>query len=150
MQRFLLALLLLFAAEGAALACSCDATRDPQELRRFARDSARDAIALVEVDVVSAYDALWKRGEKLRVRRTLAGRAPASIRVERLNPPEEASCDLQLRRGQRTLLILYPPRAGFVRRLLRGSQHRVSGLCTAKLLVQPVFRAAVIAAIRRR
>ena len=147
MKRLLLALLLLFAAEGAALACSCDATRDPQELRRFARDSARDAIALVEVDVVSAYDPLWKRGEKLRVRRTLAGRAPASIRVERLNPPDEGSCDLQLRRGQRTLLILHPPRA---RRLFWGGQHRISGLCTAKLLVQPVFRAALIEGIRRR
>ena len=147
MKRVLLALLLLFAGEGAALACSCIATRDPQELTRLGRDEARYAIALVEVDVVSAYDPLWKRGEKLRVRRTLAGRAPASIRVERPHPPDEASCDLKLRRGQRTLLILYPPRA---KRLLRGGQHRVSGLCTANMLYQPVFRAALMEGIRRR
>ena len=111
MQRLLLALLLLLAPEGAALACSCIATKDPQELRRLGGDSARDAIALIEVDVLSAYDPVWKRGEKLRVRRTLAGRAPAAIRVERPHPPDEASCDLQLRPGQRTLLILYPPQA---------------------------------------
>ena len=146
MQRLLIALLLIMAGEGAALACSCIATRDPQELRKLARDGARDAIALVEVEVVSAYDPLWKRGEQLRVRRTLAGRAPASVRVERLNLPSDASCDLELRRGQRTLLILYPPRG---RRLWRRSEHRISGLCTANLLHQPVFRSTFVEALRR-
>jgi hypothetical protein len=147
MRRILAALLLFLAAEGAASACSCVATRDPQELRRLAKDGARNALALVEVDVISGYDALRRRGERLRVRRTLAGRVPASIEVERPHPPSSASCALELQKGQRTFLILYPPT---VQRWLGGRRHRVSGLCTANLLSQPVFRAELVEAIGRR
>ena len=53
MRFFLAGLLLVAAAEGAALACSCVAPGTPEESRGFAREAVRNAVAIVEVDVLS-------------------------------------------------------------------------------------------------
>lgn len=147
MRRLLAALLILVAAESAALACSCmRAPRDPAQRQQMARDAAAGAIALVEVELVSAYQAPG-RGERLRVRRTLAGRAPAVFQVERLREPSSASCDVEFSAGSRTLILLYPPR-GPVN--ARGAVYRISASCTSYLLADAPFRAALLREWRRR
>jgi hypothetical protein len=144
-MRLLLAALLLIAAETAAFACSCMRPSSPEEVQRLARDVAQGAIALVEVDVLSAYDRRRSRGEQVRVRRVLAGRAPRSFEVERLNFPSSASCDLAFTRGHRTTLILYPAQ----QRSRTGTpRYRISGLCTSHLMEEPRFQATVRSSIR--
>ncbi len=123
----------------AALACSCLATDDPQQLTSFAADAAKGAIALVEVETLLAYQDSKGAGDRMRVVRTLAGEAQAEFRVERGKFASGASCDLLLDRGQRAVVILYPATPAS-----SGSPvYRISGLCTGVLLDKPVFRDAV-------
>lgn len=146
MYRILLPLLIFFAAEGAALACSCiRPPADPAQQRVHARDAARGALALVEVELVAPFDERLGRGERLRVRRTLAGRAPPVFEVERQNRPSSAACDVEFQRGNRTWLILYAPR-------MRGRivRYRISSTCTGYMLAGAAFRAELAARIRRR
>jgi hypothetical protein len=146
MRRFLIPLLLLVAAEGSALACSCiRPPTDPVQQRVHAREVARGALALVEVELVSAYDARRGRGERLRVRRTLAGRAPAVFEVERTHAPSSASCDMGFERGRRTWVVLYAPR-------MRGRtvRYRISASCTGYMLAGAAFRSELAAQMRRR
>ncbi len=148
MRRFLPGLLLIFAAEGVALACSCvQAPTDPQEARTLGRRIARDAIALVEVELLVPYDGLRNRGEQMRVRRTLAGRAPARFQVERRGPPSSAACDLEFQPGRRALILLFPPQ---LRPAPTMASYRVSTSCTAYLLADPTIRATVAAELDRR
>ncbi|HYI47442.1 MAG TPA: hypothetical protein VEX35_03155 [Allosphingosinicella sp.] len=148
MSRFLLALLLLLGGEGAALACSCMMTpTDPAVRAALAREVARDAIALVEVELVAPYDERRGRGEQLRIRRTLAGGARPSFEVERPYTPSSASCDVEFQRGRRTILVLYPPRTGARPPAIR---YRISSSCSAPMLTNAGFRDAVAAAIRLR
>jgi hypothetical protein len=145
MRRALIALALLAAAETAAIACSCVmAPRDPAERQQLARSVAERAVALVEVEVVSAYDPKRWRGERLRVRRTIAGRAPRLVSVERLSPPSGAACDLVLHAGQRTTVLLYPVGQGGA-----GGSYTLSSSCTSSLLADAPFRAALIQEMRR-
>ena len=75
------------------------------------------------------------RGERLRVRRTLAGRAPAVFEVERHHPPSSASCDVEFQRGARTWVVLYAPQ-------MRGRSDPLPGLrsCTGYMLADAAFR----------
>lgn len=147
MRRLLAFLLILVAAESAALACSCImAPRDPALRQALARDARAGALALVEVELVSPY-AGPGRGERLRVRRTLAGRAPAVFSVERPREPSSAACDLEFQPGQRTLILLYPTRQPVN---ARGPVFRISASCTSYLLNDAAFRAALIREWRRR
>ena len=146
MPRLPLVLLLFLAGESAALACSClPPPTDPAQQRLHAREAARGALALVEVDLVSPYDRRLGRGERLRVRRTLAGRAPALFEVDRHHPPSSASCDVEFRRGARTWVVLYAPR-------MRGRtiRYRVSASCTGYMLADAAFRRELAAQMRRR
>ena len=146
MVRLFLLPFLFLAAESAALACSCIVPpTDPAEIRGHARETARGALALVEVELVSPYDERLGRGERLRVRRTLAGRAPAVFEVERHHPPSSASCDVEFQPGGRTWLVLYAPQ-------MRGrtTRYRVSASCTGYMLAGARFRAELAAQMRRR
>lgn len=147
MKHAVLALLLIAGAETAALACSCVMPpREAAERQRLVREVARDAVALVEVELAEPYDGRTGRGERLRVRRTLAGRAPASVEIERGRAPSGAACDLVFRPGNRVLVLLYPPR-----RPVRspGPRYRVSSSCTTHLLADAAFRAALIGEMGR-
>jgi len=148
MVRFLLALVLFFAAEGAALACSCmRAPDDPRGARTLGRSLVEGGIAIVEVELVAPYDERRGRGEQLRVRRTLAGRAPARFEVARQGRPSSASCDTEFQRGRRTMLLLYPAQGRGARGVPR---HRISASCTSYLLADPNIRAAAVGALGRR
>lgn len=144
MRRFLLPLLLLVTAETGALACSCiRPPTDAGERRAQAREVARGALALVEVELVAPYGN--GGGERLRVRRTLAGRAPAILEVERPRAPSSAACDVEFRRGTRTWVVLYAPRYS-----VRKGVYRVSASCTGYMLAGAAFRAELAAQMRRR
>lgn len=146
MPRLLLLLLLFLAGESAALACSClRPSSDPAQQRVQAREVARGALALVEVELVAPYSERLGRGERLRVRRTLAGRAPAVFEVERHHAPSSASCDVEFQRGARTWVVLYAPQ-------MRGRtvRYRVSASCTGYMLADAAFRSELAAQMRRR
>ena len=135
----------LLSLESAAIACSCLNTDDPAELQRIAANSAEQAVAVVEAEALSAYQS--GTGEQMRVLRTIAGTAPVRFTIERGPSPSSASCDILYSVGQRDTVILYPaerPSAG------SGALpvYRTSGLCTQHLLDKPVFRRALIDAIR--
>ena len=133
----LLAALAIAAAEGVAYACSCLATDDPAQLQAFAADAANGAIAIVDAEALTAFQA--GAGERMAVRKTLAGSAPSEFQVERGPMPSGASCDDLYQVGQRKVVILYPARgaAGAT------AVFRTSGLCTNLLLEKQVFRDAV-------
>ena len=79
--------------------------RHAGRFRAFAREAVRNAVAIVEVDVLSEYSP-GGDGELVRVVRTLWGEAPREVRLARSEFASSASCDLRLARGQRKLLIL--------------------------------------------
>ena len=148
MKLWIAAAAALLSVPTAALACSCLATTDPAELRNLAPESARNAIALVEVETLVPFHESDGAGDRMRVVRTLAGAAAAEFRVERGHLPSSASCDLLFERGQRGTLILYPAAPP----VARGSipTYRISGLCTDHLLDQPAFRDEIIRLIGHR
>lgn len=147
MRHVLAALLLIAGVEAAALACSCiPPPANAAEARAAAREVARRAVAMVEAEVVSGYDRAHGRGEWVRVRRVLGGRAPGAFRVHRMGPPSSAACGLELRQGQRAFLILYPART----RAPGEAQFAVHGLCTDHFARDPALRRLVIAQLRRR
>ncbi len=147
MRRFLAALLMLAAAESAALACSCvQAPRDATQRLAMARDMRAGALALVEVELIAPYDGPG-RGERLRVRRTLAGRAPATFAVERNRQPSSTSCDVEFNSRARTLILLYPPTQPVNS---RGPVYRVSASCTTYMLADAAFRAELLRQWGRR
>ena len=138
MRYWTLAAAALFAAETAAIACSCIATDDPAELRRFAADAAQGAVALVEAEALTSFEAT-RTGERMRVIRTLAGNAPAQFTVERGPTPSSASCDVLYNVGDRALIILYPAEGRSA-----GPVYRTSGLCSVHMLEKPVYRDELI------
>ena len=111
MRHLLLAVLLVAAAETAALACSCMAPGEPEESRAFAREAVRNAVAIAEIEVVSDYRP-GGPGERVRLRRLLWGEAPPEFELQRREFASSASCDLLLDRGQRKVVILSPGRNG--------------------------------------
>lgn len=150
MRRLLIGLAMLFGAEGTALACSCVApSRDPAEIRSMAEDMARSGVALVEVEVLSGYDARRNVGERMRVRRLIAGSAPRTFRVARRGQPQSSMCDNEYRRGERGVMLLVPDRSG---RRRGGGERQFGdrGNCTTYLLQAPGYREALIDAFRRK
>ena len=136
MKFWILAAAACLALPTAALACSCMNTDNPQQLRAFAADAAKDAVALVEVETILAFQDSAGAGDRMRVIRPLAGSVQGEFRVERRAFPSGASCDQIFDKGQRGLVILYPSaRSG-------GGEpiYRISGLCTGLMLERPVFR----------
>lgn len=135
----------IFAVEAAALACSCLAPPDdPVLLRRFAAESAKGAVALVEVEVLTTYRP--GESERLRVTRTLAGSAPAQFRVQRGAFASGASCDVTYTAGDRDLVILYPASASATSGL---PVLPISGLCTQVMFAKPEFREEVARLIKQ-
>lgn len=142
MRYTLIAAAALLMVESAALACSCIATDDPAELQRLGAESAREAVALVEVEALTSFEP-GRGGEQMKVVRTLAGSAPAQFQIERGPHPGSASCDILYEPGQRDIVILYPAdnQSGAT------PVYRTSGLCSQHLLDKPLFRDAVIDAM---
>lgn len=142
MRFSILAVAAAFAIETAALACSCLATDDPEQLQELAAQVAENAVALVEVEALTSFQAT-RTGERMRVHRTIAGKAPPEFIIERRGYPSSASCDVLYEIGQQAVVILYPS--------TESSEtlpvYRTSGLCTVHLLDKPVFRDAVAAGI---
>ena len=119
MRKLLIALALTACAESAVMACSCIAPGPPEESRSFAREVTPGLVAIVEAEALTEYRP-GGAGERVRVRRTLYGKAPRTLRIERREFASSASCDLLLERGQRTVLVL---RRG------TGGAYRMQGLC---------------------
>jgi hypothetical protein len=146
MRAWTIAAILLVAAEGVALACSCIAPGKPEEARATAREVVKEAVAIVEVQVLSGYDERWRKGERVEVRRTLFGRAPATFHVFRYGRPSSAACGLELKKGERRVLILYRPK----RTPWFGSHYAVHNLCSDYLVRQPYLPVTLQEARRRR
>ena len=141
MKHFALTAVLTVAVQTAALACSCIDSNDPAELRSFAAES-KNAVALVEVEVLKGYDPATGQGEIMRVVRIVAGTSPTQFQIPRSGPPFGASCDVEYRAGQRAEVILFPA--------AEPGSYRTSGLCTALLLEKPAFRDELIRLIGAR
>ena len=140
MKSAFLALAALLAVPSAAIACSCIDSDDPAELREFSGDAVRGAVALVELEALTSYEPMQDAGEKVRLVRTIAGKAPETFQLARRRFASGASCDDVLQAGQRKVVLLYP---------VEGSANfHISGLCTNLLLEKPAFRDAVAARIR--
>lgn len=118
----------------AAYACSCVDSEDPVELKQYAVDTAKSALAVVEAEALTAFDQKTAIGETMRVTRILAGDAPPTFRIERGPFPSGASCDVLYEKGEKALVILYAPSAP------ADGTYRTSGLCTSLLLDKPAFR----------
>jgi hypothetical protein len=120
MRKLLLVLALAAGAESAALACSCIVPAPPEQSRAEARHAVQDLVAIVEADVLTAYRP-GSAGEQVRVRRTLFGKAPKTLRIDRGPFASSASCDLLLERGKRKVLLL---RRG------KGGAYQMQSLCS--------------------
>ena len=134
MRTFVYAVLLIAAAESAALACSYIAPGPPEEMRPMARQAVERAVAIVEADVLSEYR-VGGPGERVRVRRVLWGDAPTEFQIARGEFASSASCDLLLTRGERKVLILYPADGGDgLGRRLGPGRFTIQSLCSDFLL----------------
>lgn len=142
MNKWIFAAAALVAAETAAIACSCIATDDPVELRRFGAEAAKDAVALVEAEALTSFEAT-RTGERMRVVRTLAGHAPAQFQIQRGSSPSSASCELLYEVGDRALIILYPVDGA----TSAAPVYRTSGLCSVHMLDKSEFRDSLIRAM---
>ena len=139
MRAAYLTLAALLVLPSAALACSCMDTDDPAQLRELADDAPRGAVALAEVEAITAYDPMNSTGETVRVTRTFAGEVPSNFQIERRQFASGASCDDILQPGQKRVVLLFP---------VEGSaRFRMSSLCTNLLLEKAAFRDAVAARI---
>jgi hypothetical protein len=152
MRKFLAGLLLVVAAEGIALACSCIAPGAPEESRAYAREAVQRALAIVEADVLSEYRP-GGPGERIRVRKVLWGEAPAEFRIARGPFASGASCDLLLGAGQRKMLILYDP-ADAIDRPRTGEPAKgtlsIQSLCSDFLVSEPGHLQITLEEARRR
>ncbi len=147
MRKLMLAILLAAAAETVALACTCiPIPTDAAERQSIASDVATGALALVEVELVRAYDQVSGRGEGLRVVQTIAGTAPTTFEAERARAPSSASCDVEFRSGERVMVLLYPP---YVAGTGAEPRFRLADSCLSPLLSDQAFREALIAAMAR-
>lgn len=142
MKHWLIAAAAVVGIEAAALACSCINTDDPVELRRFAADAATNAVAVVEAEALSSFQATGS-GERMRITRVIAGQAPVHFTIERGRFPSSASCDVLYNAGERAVMILYPATSSTA----ASPTFRTSGLCTAHLLDKPLFLKAVVEAV---
>ena len=142
MKHIFLAAAAVIGVEAAAVACSCIATDDPVELRRFAADAAQNAVAVVEAEALTSFEAA-RTGEQMRITRMIAGTAPVHFNIQRQGFPSSASCDVLYKAGERAVMILYPatvPATG-------TPTFQTSGLCTVHMLQKPVFLEALIKSV---
>ena len=142
MKHWLIGAAALVGIEAVALACSCINTDDPAQLRRIAADAAKNAIAVVEAEALTSFEAT-RTGEQMRITRIIAGNAPVHFKLERQELPSSASCDVLYNVGDRAVMILYPATGSTAGTAL----FRPSGLCTVHLLDKPIFLKAVIDAV---
>ena len=145
MYKRLLGLALFLGLEAAAVACSCMAPESPEASRPLAREIAKNAVAIVEVDVLSGYRP-GGAGEQVRLRRILFGAAPKSFRIQRRPFASDASCDLLLRKGQRKVLILSRPAGN----RLTGQSFQIQSLCSDFLTSDRGYLAVTLQEARRR
>ena len=145
MRHLGLGLLLFASLEAAALACSCLPPRSPETSRAAAREAVANAVAIVEVDVLSEYRP-GGAGELVRSRRVLFGKVPRSFRVQRGPFASDASCDLLLRKGQRKVLIVSKPTGN--RRL--GTSLQIQSLCSDYLTSDRAYLAITLEEARLR
>jgi hypothetical protein len=146
MRKLLLGLSLLLGLEAAALACSCMAPESPEASRGIAREVVRNAVAIVEVDVLSEYrPGPGGAGETVRLRRTLFGSAPKTFRIQRGPSASDASCDLLLRKGQRKVLILSGPAGN----RFTGQRFQIQSLCSDYLTSNRGYLAVTLQEARR-
>lgn len=138
MKRHALLVLAFCGLGSAAIACRCISTDDPEKLRQFANEIAKDAVAVVEAETITAYSPS-AGGERMRVTRVVAGTAPKEFRVERGDQPSFTSCDLLYAVGQRDVIILYS-----ASRHETAPTYRTSDMCTNVLIDKPVFRDEVV------
>ncbi len=111
----------------------------------MAREVVKNAVAIVEVDVLSEYRS-GGRGERVRLRRTLFGRAPSSFAIQRGPHASDASCDLLLRKGQRKVLILSNPAGN----RFTGLRFHIQSLCSDYLTSDRGYLAVTLQEARRR
>jgi hypothetical protein len=140
MRHLWLGLVAAAALETAALACSCIVPGTPEESRTFARDAVRNAVAIVDADVLSEYRP-GGDGERVRVRSILWGEAPREFHIARREFASSASCDLLLARGQRKVLLITPASDG---------QFTIQSLCSDFLLGDGGYLAVTLEEARRR
>ncbi len=145
MRKLLIGLSLILGVEAAALACSCMAPESPAASRPMAREIVKNAVAIVEVDVLSEYRP-GGPGELVRLRRTLFGKAPKSFRIQRGPFASDASCDLLLRKGQRKVLILSRPAGN----RFTGQRFQMQSLCSDYLMSNRGYLAITLQEARRR
>src|SRR5688500_6474280 len=107
LRKPLLALALLFGGGTAALACSCVVPDPPERAGPMAREILQRAVAIVEADVLTSYDSRLQMGERIRVRRLLWGRAPATLTLARGGYPSSAACGIAFQAGERRVIILF-------------------------------------------
>jgi len=106
MRKLLLALALALTFESVAQACTCVAAQSEGQKREWARNMLKVSIAVVEVEPIE--DGKAMRGERYRVTRVYAGKAPSTFRVDRSGP--ESTCADFPGAGQRKVVFLYDPR----------------------------------------
>lgn len=145
MRNLLLGLSLILGLEAAALACSCMAPGSPEASRSMARQAMVNAVAVVEVDVLSEYRP-GGPGELVRLRRTLFGDAPKTFRIQRGSFASGASCDLLLRKGERKVLILSEPGEN----RFTGKRFQIQSLCSDYLTSDRGYLAVTLQEARRR
>jgi len=145
LRKLLLGLCLILGLEAGALACSCVVPGSPEQSRAMARQAIGNAVAIVEVDVLSEYRT-GGPGEMVRLRRILFGKAPKTFHIRRGPFESEASCDLLLRKGQRKVLILSRPTGDRV----RGQRFQIQSLCSDYLTRDRGYLAVTLQEARRR
>jgi hypothetical protein len=123
------------------------APESPEASRGIAREAVRNAVAIVEVDVLSEYrPGPGGAGETVRLRRTLFGSAPKTFRLQRGPSASDASCDLLLRKGQRKVLILSRPAGN----RFTGQRFQIQSLCSDHLTSGRGYLAVTLQEARRR
>jgi hypothetical protein len=121
------------------------APESPEKSRGAARQAVGNAVAIVEVDVLSEYRP-GGAGELVRLRRTLFGKAPKTFRIQRGPFASDASCDLLLRKGERKVLILSQP----VGNRFTGQRFQIQSLCSDYLTSDRGYLSVTLQEANRR
>jgi hypothetical protein len=145
LRKLLVGLGLFLSLEAAALACSCMAPGPPGVSRAMARQAVANAVAIVEVDVLSEYRT-GGPGERVRLHRTLFGVALKTFHIRRGPFASDASCDLLLRQGQRKVLILSKPSGN----RFTGQHFQIQSLCSDYLTSDRGYLSVTLQEARRR
>ncbi|QIL02010.1 hypothetical protein G7078_03890 [Sphingomonas sinipercae] len=114
MRKLIIATCLILAAAAPAVACSCLGPHGAKQTREFAREMARNVVAIAEIEAV---DESWDKPPRYRVIRTYVGAAPKTFIDEtNFEKSEEgfggrviSTCDASPGPGGRALVALYPP-----------------------------------------